>query len=92
MQGVGAAHAPKRDLNPATARAPARQLDGGAQDEFRAAVTGPRPNRYDEVIDRLRLAALRRDAAAAAASQHREGEHADRRRRGRERRRREGGE
>ena len=69
VQGVAAAHAPKRDLHPATPRAPARQLDGGVEDEFRAAATGPRPNRYDQVIDRLRLAALRRDAAAAATSQ-----------------------
>jgi hypothetical protein len=68
VQGVGAASAPKRDLNPPTARAVPQQLDGGAQDEFRVSVTVPPPNRYDAVLDRLRLAALRRDAAAAATS------------------------
>jgi hypothetical protein len=68
VQGVGAASAPKRDLNPPTARAATQLLDAGAQDEFRVSVTVPPPNRYDEAIDRLRLAALRRDAAAAATS------------------------
>jgi hypothetical protein len=68
VQGVGAATAPKRDLNPPTARAVPQQLDGGAADEFRVSVTVPPPNRYDAVLDRLRLAALRRDAAAAATS------------------------
>ena len=69
VQGVAAAAAPKRDLNPPTARAAVQQLDSGVQDEFRASVTVPPPNRYDAVIDRLRLAALRRDAAAAATAQ-----------------------
>jgi hypothetical protein len=68
VQGVGAAAAPKRDLNPPTARGVPQQLDAGATDEFRASVTVPQPNRYDEAIDRLRLAALRRDAAAAATT------------------------
>jgi len=68
VQGVGAAAAPKRDLNPPTARAVPQQLDGGAADEFRVSVSVPPPNRYDAVLDRLRLAALRRDAAAAATS------------------------
>jgi hypothetical protein len=68
VQGVGAAAAPRRDLNPPTARAASQQLDSGAQEEFRASVTVPPPNHYDAVIDRLRLAALRRDAAAAATA------------------------
>jgi hypothetical protein len=68
VAGVAAAAAPKRDLHPPTARAATQHLDSGAQDEFRASVTVPQPNRYDEAIDRLRLAALRRDAAATAAS------------------------
>jgi hypothetical protein len=68
VQGVGAASAPKRDLNPPTGRAVPQQLDGGAADEFRVSATVPPPNRYDAVLDRLRLAALRRDAAAAATS------------------------
>jgi len=68
VQGVGAAAAPRRDLNPPTARAATQQLDAGARDELRASVTVPQPNRYDDVIDRLRLAALRRDAAAAATA------------------------
>jgi len=68
VQGVGAIAA-TRNLHPQTPRAPSQQLDAGAQDEFLAATTGPKPNRYDEAIDRLRLAALRRDAAAAATSE-----------------------
>jgi hypothetical protein len=68
VQGVGAI-APSRNLHPQTPRAPSQQLDAGVKDEFVAAATGPKPNRYDESIDRLRLAALRRDAAAAATSQ-----------------------
>ena len=69
VSGVAAAAAPKRDLHPQTPRPATPGLDAGAEDEFRASAIGPRPNRYDEVIDRLRLAALRRDAAAAATSQ-----------------------
>jgi hypothetical protein len=69
VMGVGAAQAPRRDLHPPSPRPTTQTLDAGAQDEFRAAATAPPPNRYDETIDRLRLAALRRDAAAAAASQ-----------------------
>jgi len=68
VSGVAAAAAPKRDLHPQTPRPATPGLDAGAEDEFRASAIGPRPNRYDEVIDRLRLAALRRDAASAAAS------------------------
>jgi transposase-like protein len=69
VQGAAAAAAaPRRDLNPPTPRAATQQLDSGAQDAFRASVTVPQPNRYDEAIDRLRLAALRRDAAAAATA------------------------
>jgi hypothetical protein len=68
VQGVGAAAAPRRDVNPPTARPVTQQLDSGAQEELRASATVPPPNRYDAVIDRLRLAALRRDAAAAATA------------------------
>jgi hypothetical protein len=77
VQGVGAAAAPKRDLNPPTTRAIPQQLDAGAADEFRASLAAPPPNRYDEALDRLRLAALRRDAAAAQASRTEKGEDAE---------------
>jgi hypothetical protein len=77
VQGVGAAAAPKRDLNPPTARAVPQQLDAGARDELRASVSLPPPNRYDEALDRLRLAALRRDAAAAQTSRTEKGEDAE---------------
>jgi hypothetical protein len=68
VSGVAAAAAPKRDLHPPTARPATQTLDSGVKDEFRASLNAPQPNRYDEAIDRLRLAALRRDAAAAATS------------------------
>jgi hypothetical protein len=77
VSGVAAASAPKRDLNPPTARAVPQQLDAGASDEFRASVSAPQPNRYDEALDRLRLAALRRDAAAAATHRTDKGEDAE---------------
>ena len=69
MQGVAAAHAPKRDLHPRRRRPRPGNSTAAWRTSFRAAATGPRPNRYDEAIDHLRLAALRRDAAAAATSQ-----------------------
>jgi hypothetical protein len=77
VQGVGAAAAPKRDLNPSTSRVASQQLDAGAADEFRASMGAPPPNRYDEALDRLRLAALRRDAAAAQTSRTDKGEDAE---------------
>jgi hypothetical protein len=77
VSGVAAAAAPKRDLNPQTTRALPQQLDAGAKDEFRAAMAAPPPNRYDEALDRLRVAALRRDAAAAQTSRTEKGEDAE---------------
>ena len=67
VQGVGAIAA-TRNLHPQTrARVPAARRRRRGRVPRRN--TGPKPNRYDEAIDRLRLAALRRDAAAAATSE-----------------------
>lgn len=66
VQGVGAAQAYKRE-QPANPRPSSERLDAG-NDEFKPASAPPAPNRYDELRDRMRLAALRRDAAAVATS------------------------
>jgi hypothetical protein len=65
VSGVAAVQAPKRDLPP-NPRPTTEQLDTG-EDEFSPAELGAQANVYDELLDRLRLAALRRDAAATSA-------------------------
>jgi hypothetical protein len=73
VQGpTGLIHAPSpRDWSPARQQGSAVDVD---RDAYTPAARDTAANPYDQVIDRLRTAALKRDAALVRASDARKGE------------------